>query len=128
MKKSDLNLCIQFEYLIGCFCPGCRQSRVSDALFCWQYAMDLRQRHLGYTKRLPPVKKGILEHYAFSLIEPIAHNAVAKEIARMKRSKERRLASLGIIDRSRIHKPTTPYPSTVALDPNWAKRLVLRAT
>ncbi|KAM3188258.1 hypothetical protein ACTXT7_000657 [Hymenolepis weldensis] len=99
-----------------------RQSRVQDAVASWQYAMNLRQKHLGYTKRLPLARQGALHHYAWSLIEPIAHNAVTKEIARMKKSRERRNASLGVIDQNRLQKPPVPHPSVISSDPIWSRK------
>lgn len=84
--------------------------------------MNLRQKHLGYTKRLPPVRQGALHHYAWSLIEPIAHNAVTKEIARMKKSRERRNASMGVIDQNRLQEPIVPHPSAISSDPIWSRK------
>nr|CDS26165.1 sex determining protein fem 1 [Hymenolepis microstoma] len=102
-----------------------RQSRVRDAVASWQYAMNLRQKHFGYTKRLPPIRKGALNHYAWSLIEPIAHNAVTKEIVRMKKSREHRNASLGVIDQNCLQKPTVPHPSAISNDSIWSRKFQL---
>ncbi|VDO07694.1 unnamed protein product [Rodentolepis nana] len=102
-----------------------RQSRVRDAVASWQYAMNLRQRHFGYTKRLPPVRKGALNHYAWSLIKPIAQNAVTKEIVRMKKSRERRNAILGVIDKNCLQKPPAPLPSSISDDSIWSRKFQL---
>ncbi|KAM7534577.1 hypothetical protein Aperf_G00000104747 [Anoplocephala perfoliata] len=103
-----------------------RLSRVQDAIMEWKHAMYLRQKHFGYTKRLPPVTEGVLHHYAWTLIEPAATKAVALEVARKKRFCGLRDLNIRGVDRNSISQSPISPPSAISDDPVWSKKFESR--
>ncbi|KAH9279482.1 Protein fem-1 -like protein C [Echinococcus granulosus] len=104
-----------------------RQSRVQDAVIEWRYAMCLRRSHFGYTKRLPPVEEGARNHYAWSLIQATAYNAVALEMAKKKRGRGCYNVRANEISAEVLKRPPPPLPSTITADPIWAQKHAARA-
>ncbi len=86
----------------------------------WHDAMELRRRHFGYTKRLPPrppppapeeggtVRRN--DHYAWATIGDLVTSAVAERLAREK-------------NRVAMARPKDPkpLPRAITSERSWAK-------
>ncbi|VDD77045.1 unnamed protein product, partial [Mesocestoides corti] len=107
-----------------------RQSVVQDAIMEWHRAMELREGHFGYTKRLPPPTYSHIGevarrcHYSWRLIEDAARCAVAMETTKRRRPQ---------ILKSRLRSqqslpPSPPLPSAIASDPVWSAKYSKQAS